>query len=192
MTGFGIPLFVDLDGTLLAGDSLWLSLALLLKTDPLGAFRALFWLPRGKARFKRQVALRVVPDPESLPYDQDVVTFLRQEKSLGREIVLATAADARIAERVAEHLGVFSAILASDGEVNLSGSRKLEAIVRYAAGREFDYIGDAPVDLCLFRASRLAMLVRPKESLLKAVSAVAQVGCVFSPRGFPRLVERPR
>ena len=40
--------------------------------------------------------------------------------------------------------------------------------------------------------TRLAMLVRPKESLLTAVSAVAQVGRVFSPRGFPRLVERPR
>jgi phosphoserine phosphatase len=192
MTGSGVPLFVDLDGTLLAADSLWLSLALLLKSDPLGAIRAPFWLSQGKARFKRRVALRVVPDPEALPYDRDVVSFLRQEKSLGREIVLATAADARIAERVAAHLGVFSAILASDGEVNLAGARKLEAIVRYAAGREFDYIGDAPVDLCLFRASRQAMLVRPKESLLKAVSAVARVGRVFSPRGFPRLVEKTR
>ena len=66
------------------------------------------------------------------------------------------------------------------------------AAPRPAAGRAFDYTGYAPVDLCLFKASRLAMLVRPKESLLAAVSAVAQVARVFSPRGFPRLVERTR
>ncbi|MBW2233578.1 MAG: hypothetical protein JRH17_24625, partial [Deltaproteobacteria bacterium] len=47
------PLFVDLDGTLLRGDSLWESLAQLLRKQPATLLlRAPFWLLRGRAGFK--------------------------------------------------------------------------------------------------------------------------------------------
>ena len=62
---------VDLDGTLLASDILWESLILLIRTRPSRLFRLLFWLVRGKAHFKRQLAQCVKPNPELLPYRQN-------------------------------------------------------------------------------------------------------------------------
>ena len=48
----------------------------------------------------------------------------------GISIWLATAADRSIAENVADRVGVFRGVLASDGLSNLKGRRKLEATKR--------------------------------------------------------------
>ena len=183
-----VPLFVDLDGTLLGGNSLFISLRKLSRTSPGTVLRSLLWLRHGRARFKRLVALRIVPDPAEMPFDQEVFSYLNEEKAAGREIVLATGADAGIARRIASHLGIFSAVLASDGDVSLTGKKKLAAIEAYAAGRPFDYMADDPVDLSIFREARTALLVRPRKRVLKEALATANVGRVFSPRGAPREV----
>ena len=51
-----IPLCVDMDGTLIRTDVLWESMALLLKRRPLDLLLAPFWLLRGRANLKRQIA----------------------------------------------------------------------------------------------------------------------------------------
>ena len=84
---------VDLDGTLVAADLMWESLLLLLKQAPLAALMVPLWLLRGRAYVKRQIAMHVVPDLGTLPYREEVLDFLRQSRSEGRNLVLATAAD---------------------------------------------------------------------------------------------------
>ena len=65
--------------------------------------------------------------------------------------MLATAADRRIAAAVAAHLGLFSAVFASDGKVNLKGQAKADALVqRYGAGG-YVYVGDSWADLPVWR-----------------------------------------
>ncbi len=76
--GPGPPLFVDLDGSLLATDVLWESL-LALKSQPLTLLLLPIWLFRGKARFKSEIARRVTLDVAQLPYRQDVLAFLWEE-----------------------------------------------------------------------------------------------------------------
>lgn len=83
-------LCVDMDGTLLATDVLWESLLVLLRTQPWRLACLPFWLLKGKAHLKHQIAQYVVLDPASLPYRDDVLDFLRKEQMAGREIVLAT------------------------------------------------------------------------------------------------------
>ena len=60
-------LCVDLDGTLLSTDILWESILLLLKKRPWKIINFPFWLLRGKAYLKRQVAQRVELCAASLP-----------------------------------------------------------------------------------------------------------------------------
>ena len=135
------PLCVDLDGTLLKTDLLFESLARLLKQKPWMMLLVPFWLLRGKAALKRTLARHVSMNPALLPYNQPFLEWLRAEKSRGRELFLATAADALLAEAVAAHLGIFTAVIASDGRVNLKGKRKLEALRQIIPG-EFEYAGD--------------------------------------------------
>lgn len=162
------PLCVDLDGTLVAGDTLHLSLALLARSRPW----VLPWLPvvvcRGRAAFKRYVSDRTPLEPGALPYRAEVVQFLREERGAGRRILLATAADARIAVAVSEHLGLFDGIIASDGRHNAKGLGKVQAIREHLAGSEFDYMGDSLVDLPVFQAARRSYLVHPRAELVAA------------------------
>ncbi len=173
-------LCVDLDGTLLATDALWESLIVLLKARPWNLLLLPAWILRGKARFKREIASRTRLDPAPLPYREDVLEFLRQERRTGREIVLATASDQIIAVGIAEHLGLFTHVLASDGVVNLSGANKLQAVLAHAAGKGFDYVGNSTADLALWEHAEHALLVSPSARLLERASRLAPVKQVFS------------
>lgn len=138
-----------------------------------------FWICGGKAFFKARLSKMVQLEPQTLPYNTDVLDFLRSEHEHGRDIVLATAADRIIAERIAQHIGLFSAVLASDKNINLSGQRKLEAIQKYADARNFEYIGNASVDLPIWNKALIAHVVNPNRRFLQKVRKIAETGRVF-------------
>jgi 4-hydroxybenzoate polyprenyltransferase/phosphoserine phosphatase len=161
------PLYVDLDGTLVATDTLWESLLLLAKRYPLRFLRVPFLALRGKARLKAEVAADVCPDAALLPYREEVLEEIRAAKSSGRKVVLATAANERIGAEVARHLGVFDEVLASDGEVNLSGKRKAERIREHCDDGRFAYLGDARADRPVFDAADRPGLVTQSGGLAR-------------------------
>ena len=140
------PLCVDLDGTLLRTDSLHEALVSALRRAPWLLLALPFWLLRGRAPFKREIARRAAIDPALLPYDAGVLELIRAERAKGRRIVLATAADAQLAEAIASHLGLFDEVLASDGVSNLKGERKAAALRQRFGERGYDYVGDSRAD----------------------------------------------
>jgi 4-hydroxybenzoate polyprenyltransferase/phosphoserine phosphatase len=168
-------LCVDLDGTLLATDTLWESMLLLLRHTPWLVLCLPLWLLRGKAYMKRQIAERVTLDVSTLPYRDEVIQFLAQEATAGRYIVLVTASDRTIAQRVATHLGLFAEVMASDGTVNLRGRAKAARLVGRFGHGMFDYMGDSRVDLPVWTASRRAFVVAPSRGLVKRVGRVVHV-----------------
>src|SRR4029079_11526361 len=89
-----MPLVLDLDGTLIAGDLLYKSFFSILRRNPLIVFSCAAWLLRARASLKRELALRNRIDWERLALHRDVLDLARREKAAGRTIVLATAADA--------------------------------------------------------------------------------------------------
>lgn len=140
-----VPLCVDLDGTLVKSDTLVDSVLAMARQRPEELWRIPGWIARGKAAFKREVTGRVSLDVEHLPYNRELLGWLRQEHGAGREIYLVTAADGTLARRVAEHLGIFAGVMASDGAHNLAGVDKLAAL-RARFGCDFSYVGNALPD----------------------------------------------
>ena len=111
-----IPLCVDLDGTLIRTDLLWESLLTLVKRRPASVFWIPLWLLRGRACLKDQIARRVQIDVASLPYNRDVIDYLRKERQGGRELILATASHVDFARQIAAHLGLFEGgVLGNNG-----------------------------------------------------------------------------
>jgi 4-hydroxybenzoate polyprenyltransferase/phosphoserine phosphatase len=159
------PLCVDLDGTLIATDSLWESLLVLLRQNFLLSFLLPLWLLKGRTYFKHQIAQRVTLEVATLPYRENILTFLRQEKMQGRILVLATAAHQSIAQAVAAHLNLFDVVLASDANTNMKSTTKRDTLQqRFGA---YSYIGDSIADLPILRAAEQGYLVAPSRSLLK-------------------------
>lgn len=150
------PLYVDLDGTLFPGDTLWESAFLLLRERPLVALTLPLRCLAGPAAMKRWLSLHVVPDVTLLPYRPILLDRCRIEHRAGRRLVLATAAHERIAHAVAEHLGCFDAVIATN-ETNMKGVHKLQAIQQDARG-PFWYAGDCSADLPIWRAASGAIV----------------------------------
>ncbi|MFC5862445.1 UbiA family prenyltransferase [Acidicapsa dinghuensis] len=166
----GVPVCVDLDGTLVKSDTFYDSVCLLLRMKPASLLRFPQWLlSGGKARVKQEVNLRVSIDAAHLPYNQPLLIFLREQQAMGRPIYLTTGADIGLAERVAAHLGFFSGVLASDGSTNLTGNHKLAGLQqRFPV---FDYIGNAKPDLPALAHARKAYLANPTQGLRMALKA---------------------
>lgn len=160
----GVPLCVDLDGTLVKSDTLVDSVLALARQHPAALVKIPGWIGQGKAQFKKHVTSAVTLDVEHLPYNQPLLEWLRIEYGQGRAIYLATAADRALAERVAAFLGIFAGVLASDGATNLAGNNKLAAF-RAHFGESFCYIGNARPDLEVLSACEAPMVANPHRSL---------------------------
>ncbi|MFN7725210.1 MAG: UbiA family prenyltransferase [Rubrivivax sp.] len=163
-----LPLVVDLDGTLVATDTLFEAALRLMKRAPWMLFPLLLWCIRGRSVLKQKVAQLQPLDASSLPYREDVLAWLNHEFQTGRRLILATAADRRVAQRVFDHLKIFSDLLASDGKINLKGPQKLQAIQQLVGGN-FVYAGDSRADMPIWKAANAAVLVAASASVSQAV-----------------------
>jgi 4-hydroxybenzoate polyprenyltransferase len=163
------PLCVDLDGTLVKSDTLFDALMVLGRRQPATLLETPFWVLKGKANLKSQVTSRVALDVATLPYNRPLLAYLRDEYAAGRKLYLATGADRVLAQRIADHLGIFEDVMASDGAVNLTGSHKLHYLQERFSSDGFDYVGNAIPDLPLLRGAEQAMLANPDLRLRAAL-----------------------
>jgi 4-hydroxybenzoate polyprenyltransferase len=170
-----VPLVVDLDDTLVRTDLLLESLFVLAKRSPLRLLLVPIWLAKGKAHLKRRLGQVARPDATGLPYRQDLVSRLQAERRRGRQLVLATAADRAVAEDIAQHLGLFDAVFASDGTVNLARVCKRDRLVGEYGAHGFDYVGSGRSDRAVWRAARKALVVQTEPRLAARIAELTDV-----------------
>lgn len=153
-----LPIVVDLDGTLTPADTLVESIVKCVRQTPINLLKILVWSMKGRAALKSRIAEHTLICGESLPYNEQLLDYLRAEKACGRRLVLATAAHQSIAENVSRHLGLFDDVLATEEGHNLKGTAKLEAI-RKKVGDRFIYAGNSRADVPVWLACNGAILV---------------------------------
>lgn len=163
------PLVVDLDGTLTPTDTLWESVLRIIREKPSTIFKMPIWLLRGRAYFKHMVANNLTWNGENIPINEEFHDYLIQQKRFNRKIVLATAANHRIAETISQKLGLFDEVIASTASDNLKGINKLNAI-HSRIGPKFSYAGDNNADLPVWAAAEGAIVVGTSRSLSKKIA----------------------
>jgi 4-hydroxybenzoate polyprenyltransferase len=173
-----LPLCVDLDGTMIRSDLLLESALNLFQHNFLYIFAFAFWLFRGKAHLKHEIAKRSSVDVTTLPYDSRVLELVRTECAR-RPVVLCTAADEQLAKAVAAHVGAFSSILASDGRRNLSGENKANVLRELYGERGFDYAGNEYKDLRIWRHARVAFVVNANDRVARRVASLCSETKVY-------------
>ncbi|MBT9467070.1 UbiA family prenyltransferase [Hydrogenophaga sp.] len=179
------PLYVDLDGTLTPSDTLYESVMLFIRRNPLNLLRLFAWLLLGKAGFKLRLANAVRPDPARLPYHERFVQYLREERARGRSLVLASAADSRIVRDVAAYLKLFDDTLGTNARadgVNLSRGNKRDAIAAHAQARghsTWAYAGNSADDIAVWQGSAQAVAVNAPARVISALQQVHPQARVF-------------
>lgn len=173
-----VPLILDLDGTLIRTDLLFEATLSFLLGNPLRLFLVLAWLWKGIPNLKRRIAERVSPNAEALPWNELVVDYARREKARGREVYIASAADAEFARIAALQLGFISAVIATENGLNMKGEAKAR-VLRQRFSQGFEYVGDAPADLAVFAMSSRVWVVEASAAVERAAIAQGSVAAVL-------------
>lgn len=179
--GLARVIAVDLDGTLVNSDLLIETVFLFLRRHPLRLFEMLWWLVRGKAGFKRRLADEVLPAVAELPYNAALLAWLEVCKAQGAMLVLATASDQRIANAVADHLGIFDEVMGTN-EINLSAARKRAALVERFGEMHYEYVGNSSADLVVWGSAALIHVANPEWGVLAAARKRGTLGEIFDHR----------
>jgi len=166
------PLCVDLDGTLIRSDMLFEATLLLIRKNPFYIFLLPIWLLKGKALLKQEIFSKVIINPEALPYRNEIIEYINIAKKNGKKIVLITASPYLIAKTIADYIGLFDAVYGSNAEINLKAGNKKDKLIELFGEGKYDYIGDAIVDLPVWKSANNAIVVSNNQNLINKVKVV--------------------
>jgi len=172
---------VDLDGTLVQTDLLIENLFLFLRLFPLRILEVISWVFKGKAHFKRRLADEILPDVSSLPYNQELLEWLKLQRTKGATLLLATASDVRIAQKVADYLGIFEEVFGTE-VVNLSSINKQQLLVQRFGERGYEYVGNSLADLAVWKSASWIHIANPEIGVSVATGQIGSIGQIFSNR----------
>lgn len=176
-------LVVDLDGTLLRSDMLYECLWSAMGNDGWATLRAVARIGDGRAAFKRALVELSDVDVGTLPFDADVVARAKAWRADGGRVILATASDQHLADKIAAHLGLFDEVYGSDGTRNLKGPEKA-AFLRDHLPDGFTYMGDSAADLAVWEHAERAISVGASAKVVAALDA-GQTPAEHLPRDAP-------
>ena len=131
------PLVLDVDGTFLRTDMLLESFLAALGRDPLATLGAVLRNMHSKARLKQALARLGPLRADLLPVNPDMAALARHGVQSGRQVVLASGSDESLVAALAEAHGIPEWI-ASDGDTNLTGARKAQALEQRFGRAGFD------------------------------------------------------
>lgn len=161
-----LPLVVDLDGTFIRTDSLHELLTKAIMRPGRFLIALYVLITAGKAAFKRYLAESFNFAVHLLPRNQSVSEFLKEEISQGRNIILVTGADQKIAENIDPQHAFFTEAIGSNGEVNLTGNNKKDYLVKRFGEKGYDYIGNSQTDIPIWKSASKSFLASPLSSKL--------------------------
>ena len=173
------PLIVDLDGTLIHTDMLQESVFRVMSENPLNVVRLPSWFCCGRALLKQRLAKLTDFDPSTLPYNHALIDWLKAERVEGRRLILCTGSDYSIALKIADYLGIFDDVMASDGSINLVGKNKAKALEQRFGETGFDYVGNSHADLPVWQSARRAVVVNASANLLKKAILCCTIERIF-------------
>ena len=170
---------MDLDGTLVKSDLLIESAFAFIAERPSRIVPLVAALLRGKAELKDLIATETSIDPASLPYDARVLDLIGQARAEGRKIYLASASSERYVEAVADHLGIFDGYFGSTKTNNLSSKAKAARLTDEFGHANFDYIGNGPADIEVWRNARKRIAVDAPNSVERRLLELDPTALIF-------------
>ncbi|MGB7269079.1 MAG: UbiA family prenyltransferase [Albidovulum sp.] len=153
------PLVLDVDGTFLKTDLLWESFWGGLGKAPWETLKTCLRHLNNRAALKAELAEIADLRTDLMPVNGEVADLALQSRIGGREVVLASGSDQSLVTRLAAEYGLSEQVFASDGETNLTGRAKAEALVATFGEGGFDYAGNAAVDMPIWEKADNALVV---------------------------------
>jgi 4-hydroxybenzoate polyprenyltransferase len=152
-----------------------------LGTQPLRVFSLWSSLNHGRACLKADIAQVTPIDPANLPYNEQVLRLVREARTNGQSVYLASASNERYVRSVADHLGLFDGWFGSTDTENLSSMAKAKRLVETFGESGFDYVGNDRADLAVWSKANRRLAFDPPTSVKAALQAMAPNALVLQP-----------
>ncbi|KEP69058.1 UbiA prenyltransferase [Thioclava dalianensis] len=153
------PLVLDVDGTFLKTDLLFEAFWAGLGRAPLPTLKTALRHITHPARLKAELAAQVDLRLDLMPVTPAVAQAVSQAQEAGREVVLASASNEGQVRALAAAHGLSGQVFASDGDTNLKGEAKAQALIAAYGERGFDYAGNEAADLAIWHHAERALVV---------------------------------
>jgi 4-hydroxybenzoate polyprenyltransferase len=114
-----------------------------------------------------EAAKRLAANAGTLPYNDELVDYVRAEYASGRPVLLLTTSPAELAAGIPAYLGIAAEICGSapDRKLN-SGTIDDLLCTRFGSGN-FEYAGHSNADLPIWKSARSALVVAPTSRLTR-------------------------
>ena len=165
------PLVLDVDGTFLKTDMLFECFWAALGKDAMATIAICAGNFTRPAALKAKLAQLAELRTDLLPVHPEIKALADQSRDAGREVVLASASDASLVQRLAADHALSERIFASDGVTNLKGRRKAKALVAAFGEEGFDYAGNERTDLAVWEHAENALVVGDHPSASRKLAA---------------------
>lgn len=152
------PLILDADGTFLKTDMLVESFWAGLGTAPFKTLGAVFRHFRAPARLKAALFEIAPIRADLLPINGEIAAIAQGAREEGREVILASASDARLVEALADAHGM-DGWMGSTPDHNLKGASKAAALTEYYGKGGYIYAGDSRADMPVWHDASHAVVV---------------------------------
>jgi len=161
-----IPLCIALEDTLIKTDLFWESFWCLLRQHPIDLIFLPFWLLKGKFFFNEQLAKRARLELNNLPYNAQLLEFLKKKHKKQCPLWLITSDNQYLARQIANFLKIFTGVISNNEIPNLKGNQKLEQIKEFFGEQPFAYAGNSKMDHVIWDNAKEVILVNaPKKSV---------------------------
>ena len=135
----------------------------------------------GKTRIKAELAAVADIDINGLPFNQELITYLKSQQQAGRNIILCTGAWHTLAQKVHEKFPFFSEYYATTRNVNLTGKNKAALLLDKFGEKNFSYVGNESKDKKIWQWANNAIVVSGSRKLVSQVEALCTIEKVIVP-----------
>ena len=158
-----IPLVVDLDGTLLKTELPWEAFLSVFLKHPIQLLKIFVRKIKIQtpAYFKTETQKWADLCLEGLPFSPKFLSWLKEQKHLGRTLILCTGSTQSYASAIQKQTNLFDSAYGSTLGTNLVGSKKALFLAGKFGKGQFDYAGNALADLKVAPYARCFILVNP-------------------------------
>ena len=168
-----IPLFVDLDGTIIKEDIGQIAIKKKIKDNIFNIFGILVrFLLFGKPSVKFYVSKNFNVNFGELHFNQSCINFIKEAKKLGRKVFLISGSQEIVIKVVANKLNIFDGVYGTRKNYNMISYNKVKFIHDTLGFKKFDYIGNSHQDLKVWEYSENVIYTNVNETLLLKINAM--------------------
>lgn len=165
-----IPLFVDLDGTLIKEDLSELAFKSILKKNPfktiIYSFMFLFY---GKAYLKEKISRNFRVPLNKIKYNKTCIKYILKAKNNERFVFLISGSHQTLVDQIQNHLKIFVAAYGTFKNYNMVGTHKTKFINDKLNYKYFDYIGNSKKDLPIWSYTENIIFTNVSKNLKRKI-----------------------